>query len=155
SDRAGIRPLGAVDGRSQESVSAPPIWEERAADKSIRCAHFGPGTAHQTPTHALRKRPRDPPRIGPGAGTYERSASARIGIQGMLLNYIADNITWIVLLSLEAIIVIPALGYVLWGRRYRRRMILYYFTPNVIAQYFIQFFPGSNNYGSVARDYQA
>ena len=71
----------------------------------------------------------------------------------MLLKYIAANITWIVLLSLEAIIVIPALGYVLWGRRYRRRMILNYFTPNVIAQYFNQFFPGSI-YGSEAKDYQ-
>ncbi len=68
--------------------------------------------------------------------------------------FIANHITMLLLVSLEAIVVVPAAGYLLWGRRYRRRMILGYFTPTAIAQYFDQFWGGNSTYGSLSRDYR-
>ncbi len=52
-----------------------------------------------------------------------------------------------------AIIVLPALGYIFWGRPYRRRMILGYFTPHSIADYFDQFWAGNARYGELTTAY--
>jgi hypothetical protein len=51
-------------------------------------------------------------------------------------------------------IVFPAFGYIFWGRPYRRRMILGYFTPASIADYFDQFWAGRDQYGVLAAKYR-
>jgi hypothetical protein len=55
---------------------------------------------------------------------------------------------------ITALIVLPALGYIFWGRPYRRRMILGYFTPASIADYFDQFWAGRDQYGFLSAKYR-
>jgi hypothetical protein len=55
---------------------------------------------------------------------------------------------------ITALIVVPALGYIFWGRPYRRRMILGYFTPTSIADYFDQFWAGCDHYGLLSTKYR-
>lgn len=52
-----------------------------------------------------------------------------------------------------AIIVLPVLGYVFWGRPYRRRMILGYFSSHAIVNYFEQFWAGFDSFALLAARY--
>ena len=63
-----------------------------------------------------------------------------------------ETTTKIVLL-LEALILLPGLAYVFWGRTYRRRMILSYFTPGSIADYLDQFWAGSEQHSNLSARY--
>lgn len=57
-------------------------------------------------------------------------------------------------IAAECVILIPALAYLFWGRPYRRNMVLGYFTPNAIADYFDQFWAGSDHYSAMAKEYR-
>jgi hypothetical protein len=62
--------------------------------------------------------------------------------------------TEIQVVLITALIVLPALGYIFWGRPYRRRMILGYFTPATIADYFDQFWAGRDQFGFLSAKYR-
>ena len=50
-----------------------------------------------------------------------------------------------IIILIEALAIIPGLFYIAEGRRYRREMILAYFSPSIIYNYFEQFWSGSKD----------
>jgi hypothetical protein len=83
----------------------------------------------------------------PRARTHQRRIDIEIEVRVMSS---ADIQVFLIV----ALIVFPALGYIFWGRPYRRRMILGYFTPASIADYFDQFWAGRDHYGSLTAKYR-
>jgi hypothetical protein len=58
-------------------------------------------------------------------------------------------------LLVDGLIVVPALAYLVEGRRYRREMILAYFSPDIICDYFRQFWSGNSRFSELIDKYKA
>jgi hypothetical protein len=65
-----------------------------------------------------------------------------------------DCLTLLIALLVNALILLPALLYLLEGRLFRRQMILGYFTPSIISDYFRQFWAGDPECSQLVDEYE-
>jgi hypothetical protein len=65
-----------------------------------------------------------------------------------------DTETLLFIVAIDALILLPVFFYMVEGRTYRRDMILAYFSPDVVSNYFGQFWSGDNGYSELIQKYK-